>query len=33
MKPSDEWGKVTEEGWILKVAVAGGAGYVFEKCR
>ena len=33
IKYHDEWKKVTEDGWILKVAVAGEGVYVFEKCR
>ena len=32
IKYDDEWRKMIEGGWILKVAVAEGV-YVFEKCR
>ena len=33
IKYSDEWKKVIESGWVLKIASAPGAGYIFEKCR
>jgi hypothetical protein len=30
---NDTWRPLIEGGWILKIASAPGAGYIFEKCR
>jgi hypothetical protein len=29
----DTWRPLIEGGWILKIASAPGAGYIFEKCQ